>query len=57
VIHFLVDLLRIKGIYIVSSITCSSSGGSEQTALGIYNIPGAACEEPPEDEQAMLETM
>jgi hypothetical protein len=34
VMHFLFSLLRIKGLYRLS-ITCSSSGGSTQVALGI----------------------
>jgi hypothetical protein len=33
--HVLFNLLRIKGLLYVSSITCSSSGGDTQTALGI----------------------
>jgi hypothetical protein len=33
--HFLLSLLRIKGLCNVSSITCSSSGGARQTTLGI----------------------
>jgi phosphate/sulfate permease len=33
--HFLLSLLRTKGLYIFSSITLSFSGGASQTALGI----------------------
>jgi hypothetical protein len=53
----------------VSSIKCSSLGGSTQTAFGtlraynasqltLYarNIPNVVCGAPPEDEQVMLET-
>jgi hypothetical protein len=33
--HFLFNLLRIKGLYMFRALTCSSSGGTEQTGLGI----------------------
>jgi hypothetical protein len=35
VMHFLFSLLRIKGLYMFPSLTCSSLGGVTQTALGI----------------------
>jgi hypothetical protein len=35
VMHFLFNLLRIKGLENVPSITCSSSGDALQAALGI----------------------
>jgi hypothetical protein len=41
VMHFSFNLLRIEGFLHVSSITCSSSEGPPQTALGIlraYNV-------------------
>jgi hypothetical protein len=35
VMHFLFSLFRIKGLYHVLHITCSSSAGTAQAALGI----------------------
>jgi hypothetical protein len=61
VMHFLFSWLRIKPLHI-SRITCSSSGGVTQTALGILRacyvswLHRAVCVAPPEDEKVMLET-
>jgi hypothetical protein len=60
-------IIENQGPLHVSNITCSSSGGATQTALGLlraYNVSWlwhgcsetAVCVVPPEDEQVMLET-